>query len=183
NDSSKSSISGDYRSTFQISRSDVHYLVTIKINPAFYVYDIDVDYCKHWYIKLYKKIILAYKLTQIGKPILPKISMNKSSPSSELSILILNTCFYMIITIILLGKIFIIYRKCYQFSNYLLRRFISMKTSTSLQLNNLNEMYIRQCSTDEIEYLEQSSEKYQDFIEDYKELLKLLNFIDEYSHE
>ncbi|TNN16572.1 hypothetical protein EWB00_000246 [Schistosoma japonicum] len=172
----------------------MHYLVTIKINPAFYVYDIDVDYCKQLEMKIVEdeaeiNALISLKGGPEGnllwdpEPILPKISMNKSSPSSELSILILNTCFYMIITIILLGKIFIIYRKCYQFSNYLLRRFISMKTSTSLQLNNLNEMYIRQCSTDEIEYLEQSSEKYQDFIEDYKELLKLLNFIDEYSHE
>ncbi|KAK4473239.1 hypothetical protein MN116_004412 [Schistosoma mekongi] len=116
------------------------------------------------------------------EPILSKISMNQS-PSSELSTLILDTCFYMIIIIILFGKIFIIYRKYYQLSNYLLRRFISIETSTSSQSENLNEMHTRQCSTNEEECIEQSPEKYQDFIEDYKELLKLLNFIYEYSHE
>ncbi|CAH8434127.1 unnamed protein product [Schistosoma rodhaini] len=116
------------------------------------------------------------------EPTLPIIPMVRSQ-SWELSTLIFDTCFYFILTIIILGKVVIIYRKFYKLCNYLLRRLIFIDTTSSMEPEDWNKTHIHNYTSNIVEYIQQSPETYKLFIEDYKELLKILNFIDEYSRE
>ncbi|CAH8825231.1 unnamed protein product, partial [Trichobilharzia szidati] len=113
-------------------------------------------------------------------PTIPVIPVIKPQPW-ELSTLIFDTCFYAILAIIILGQILIIYRACYKFFGHLFRKFILTETSQSLELEDWNKIHIAKYTPNSVEYVKESPEKYYFLAEDYKELLRILNFIDEHS--
>ncbi|CAH8435827.1 unnamed protein product [Schistosoma margrebowiei] len=116
------------------------------------------------------------------EPTLPIIPMVRSQ-SWDLSTLIFNTFFYTILTIIILGKVVIIYRIFCKFCKHLLRRLILIDTTSSMEPEDWNKIHIHNYTSNTVEYIQQSPESYRLFTEDYKELLKILNFIDEYSRD
>ncbi|CAH8440800.1 unnamed protein product [Heterobilharzia americana] len=115
------------------------------------------------------------------EPIHPVIPVIKSQPW-ELSTLLLDSCFYAVLAIILLGQILILYRAFYKLCGYLMRKFVLAETSShSMELEDWNKIHIAKYTPNTVEYVKQPPEKYNFLAEDYKELLRILNFIDEQS--
>ncbi|CAH8430454.1 unnamed protein product [Schistosoma turkestanicum] len=105
------------------------------------------------------------------------------SDSVELSTILFDACFYIILAILILGKIFVIYRYLYKLCNCILRRLFLSDPTSSVEPEDWNKTSINDYTSNTVEYILQSPEEQKLFTDDYKELMKVLNFVDEHSRE
>uniref|UniRef100_A0A183BCK0 ABC transmembrane type-1 domain-containing protein n=1 Tax=Echinostoma caproni TaxID=27848 RepID=A0A183BCK0_9TREM len=99
----------------------------------------------------------------------------------ELSAIIYDVCFFIILGALAVGQLTMLFRGLGRCVDYLSKRFFLGQKLADMVVEDWNKVHIARYTPDQVEYLKGGTEEYRLHVEDYRELLRLLTFVDEQS--
>ncbi|KAF7231952.1 hypothetical protein EG68_03919 [Paragonimus skrjabini miyazakii] len=106
-------------------------------------------------------------------------SVNK--PPWEFSSLIYDVVFYILLAAILIGQLMLLAREARKVFDHLVKKFFLGRKLTEFTMEDWNQIHINKYTPFQVDYVKGNTEDYRLHIEDYRELLGLLNFVGEQS--
>ncbi|THD22110.1 hypothetical protein D915_007198 [Fasciola hepatica] len=99
----------------------------------------------------------------------------------ELSAIIYDVCFLIVLSALAVGQLTLLCRGISRCIDYLSKRFFLGNKMAEMAVDDWNKIHIAQYTPSHVEYLKGGSEDYELHVEDYRELLRILTFVDEQS--
>ncbi|KAA0186703.1 hypothetical protein FBUS_03697 [Fasciolopsis buskii] len=99
----------------------------------------------------------------------------------ELSAIIYDVCFIIVLGALAVGQLTLLFRGIGRLIDYLSKRFFLGNKLAEMPVDDWNKIHIAEYTPSHVEYMKGGAEDYELHIEDYRELSRLLRFVDEQS--
>ncbi|CAL8071745.1 unnamed protein product [Calicophoron daubneyi] len=98
----------------------------------------------------------------------------------ELSVIIYDVFFIVLMAALLLGQLTLLYRGACHLYEYLTNRFFLGQKLADFKVEDWNKVHILRYTNNQVDYVGGDTDEYEFHTEDYQELARVLNFVDEH---
>ncbi|KAG5442442.1 hypothetical protein CSKR_113756 [Clonorchis sinensis] len=111
-------------------------------------------------------------------PIVDMLLADENRPAWEFSALIYKVCLYIVLAALLIGQLLLLAREARKVIEYLIKRFFLGRKMTEFHVEDWNQIHLNRYTPFQVDYVKGSTEDYRLRLEDYRELLRMLSFIE-----
>ncbi|TGZ52040.1 hypothetical protein CRM22_010701 [Opisthorchis felineus] len=111
-------------------------------------------------------------------PIVDTLLADENKPPWEFSALIYQVFLYIMLAALLIGQALLLAREARKVIEHLIKRFFLGRKMTEFRVEDWNQIHLSRYTPFQVDYVKGSTEDYRLRLEDYRELLRMLSFIE-----